>query len=177
MSFGPCSGIELELLRFLRNRFGHVSYERIASGSGLPNVYDFLLQSGHPAEPAWLRDALAAAPDPTPVIVEAALEQRAEICIAALDLFVQVLGGAVGSAALLLMATGGIYLGGGIPPRILFRLQQPDFLEAVHAKGRFRALLERIPVQVILDTESALHGAVWHARSAEAEMQTRNAAG
>lgn len=164
MSFGPCTEVESDLLRFLRQRFGHVSYERIASGSGLPNIFDFLLQTGGFDQPAWLRESLATVADRTPVIVEAALEERAEICTATLDLFVRVLGGAVGSAALLLMSTGGIYLGGGMPPRILTRLQQADFLAAIHAKGRFRALLERMPVHVVLDADAALHGAFWHAR-------------
>ncbi len=166
MSFGPCTDVESDLLSFLRQRFGHVSYERIASGSGLPNIYDFLLQTGRFDQPTWLRESLATAADRTPVIVEAALEERAEICAASLDLFVRVLGGVVGSAALLLMSTGGIYLGGGMPPRILPRLRQPDFLAALHGKGRFRALLERMPVHVVLDADAALHGAAWHARRA-----------
>ncbi len=169
MSFGPCTAVESDLLLFLRQRFGHVSYERIASGSGLPNIYDFLLTTGRYPVPTWLSDALAVAADRTPVIVEAALGQRAEICVATLDLFVHVLGGVVGSAALLLMPTGGIYLGGGIPPRLLARLRQADFLEAIHAKGRSRAVLQRIPIHVMLDAEAALHGAVWHARKVVAE--------
>lgn len=170
MSFGPCSSLEAELLAFLRERFGHVSYERIASGSGLPNIYDFLASTGRYRPPAWLTESLSEAGDPTPIIVAAAQEHRADICVATLDLFVRVLGGAVGSIELLLMSTGGVYLGGGMPPKILDRLRQPDFIEAIHAKGRSRALLERIPVRVILDADSALHGAVWHARSAEADL-------
>ena len=175
MSFGPCSPIESELLGFLRERFGHVSYERIASGSGLPNIYDYLLSRGHCPEPAWLKAELNAADDRTPIIVNAALEQRAEICTTTLDLFVRVLGGAVGNVELLLLPSGGVYLGGGIPPRILERLKRPDFLEAIHAKGRSRPLLERIPVHVILDPEAALHGAARHARRKEAELLSQEA--
>ncbi|MFO1419175.1 MAG: glucokinase [Methylotetracoccus sp.] len=164
MSFGPCTSREAELLAFLRERFGHVSYERIASGSGLPNIYDFLVAAGH-RPPDWLAEALRAASDPTPVIVDAALSGRSELCSEVLDLFVSVLGGAVGSIALLVLSSGGICLGGGIPPRILDRLRQPDFLEAIHAKGRSRPLLERMPVFVMLDASAALHGAAWHARA------------
>lgn len=177
MSFAPGDDMEIDLLRFLRNRFGHVSYERIASGSGLPNVYEFFRAEGQLDEPAWLREQLGAAGDPTPVIVAAALEQQVPIAVATLDGFVRVLGSAIGSAALLSMPTGGIYLGGGIPPRILQRLRQPDFLEAVHAKGRSRALLERMPLHVILDAESALHGAVWHARQIESSLSTTGICG
>jgi glucokinase len=174
MSFGPCSGLESELLAFLRERYGHVSYERIASGSGLPNIYDFLVSTGRYSSPDWLADALRAAGDPTPIIVAAAQERREGICVATLDLFVRVLGSAVGSIELLLMSTGGVYLGGGMPPKILDRLRQPDFIEAIHAKGRSRSLLERIPVRVILDSDSALHGAAWHARRAEADLLKRD---
>jgi glucokinase len=176
MSFAPCSAVESELLRFLRARFGHVSYERISSGSGLPNIYDYFLSSGQYLEPAWLQSDLSAARDRTPIIVNAALEQRADICTATLDLFVQVLAGAVGNVELLLMATGGLYLGGGIPPKILDRLKQPDFLNLIHSKGRSRALLQRMPVHVILDPQAALHGAVWHARRRDAELLSQDAA-
>jgi glucokinase len=177
MSLAPASELEAELLAFLKARFGHVSFERVASGSGLPNIYDFLRDTGRHTVPSWLDDALRKVADRTPVLVTAALEQRAAICEATLDLFVQLLGSAIGSAALLLMPTGGIYLGGGIPSRILGRLQQPDFLSAMHAKGRQGALLQRMPVHVMLDSEAALHGAAWQARRAEAELLAHDAAG
>ena len=164
MSFAPRGDIEAELHAFLRERFGHVSFERICSGIGLPNIYDFLRSSGRYQEPAWLGEELRCVEDPTPVIVNAALSDRADICTATLDIFVSALAGALGNMSLMLLPMGGVYLGGGIPPRILTRLQRPDFLEAIRDKGRFRALLERIPVHVILDPQAALHGAAWHAR-------------
>jgi glucokinase len=164
MSFAPRGDVEAELHAFLRDRLGHVSFERICSGIGLPNIYDFLHSSGRYQEPAWLGEELAGADDRTPVIVNAALANKAHICTAALDIFVRALAGALGNMSLVLLPMGGVYLGGGIPPRILERLQQPDFLESIRDKGRFRTLLERIPVHVILDPQAALHGAAWHAR-------------
>ena len=160
-SFAPATPEQAELLTYLARRFGHVSYERVCSGSGIPNLYDYLRFSGGYAEPDWLRKALAEAVDPTPIIVDAALERRAEICVGALDMFVRILGGVVGNMALKVLATGGLYLGGGIPPRILSRLRQPDFLAAVAHKGRFSELLSNIPVHVILDPRAALRGAAY----------------
>lgn len=160
-SFAPNTGEEINLLTYLYRRFGHLSFERVGSGSGIPNLYEFLRDSGRYTEPDWLREALAEAKDRTPVIVNAALEGRTGICVATLDLFVSVLGNEVGNMALNLLATGGIYLGGGIPPRILSRLQQPDFLASIARKGRFKTLLDHIPVYIILDSESALHGAAY----------------
>lgn len=164
MSFAPRGHVEAELYAFVRERLGHVSFERICSGIGLPNIYDFLRSSGLYQEPAWLVDELDRVDDRTPVIVTAALDGRAEICAATLDIFVRALAGAIGNMSLVLLPLGGVYLGGGIPPRMLKRLEQPDFIDAVFDKGRFRTLLERIPVHVILDPQAALHGAAWHAR-------------
>jgi glucokinase len=164
MSFAPRGEVEAELHAFVRDRVGHVSFERICSGIGLPNIYDYLRSSGRYQEPTWLREELGRVADRTPSIVEAALANRAEICSVTLDIFVRALAGALGNVSLLLLPVGGVYLGGGIPPRILQRLRRPDFLEAIRDKGRFRALLERIPVHIILDAQAALHGAAWHAR-------------
>ncbi len=160
-SFAPATPEQLELLDYLARRFGHVSYERVCSGSGIPNLYDYLRVSGGHVEPDWLRKALSEAVDPTPIIVDAGLERRVEICVATLDMFVRILGGVVGNMALKVLATGGLYLGGGIPPRILSRLRQPDFLAAITHKGRFSELLANIPVHVILDPQAALHGAAY----------------
>ena len=137
-SFAPVTHEQLELLDYLEPRFGHVSFERVCSGSGIPNLYDYLSQTGRYDEPDWLLDAMAQAADPTPTIITAALERKARICIATLDLFVRILGGVVGNMAVKVFATGGLYLGGGIAPRILTRLQRPDFHDAICYKGRFR---------------------------------------
>ncbi len=160
-SFGPVTHEQVKLLAYLEPQFGHVSFERVCSGSGIPNLYDYVRSQRRYEEPEWLRQEMAAAKDQTPIIVNTALEFKAEICIATLDLFVRILGGVVGNMALRVFATGGLYLGGGIPPRILSRLEKPDFLEAIRAKGRFRGWISRIPVHVILDPKVALHGAAW----------------
>lgn len=162
-SFGPETPLELELLNFLWPVFGHVSYERVCSGLGLPNLYTFLRDGkGHP-EPDWLRQQLEAASHPTPVIVQAALDGKAEICTRTLDLFISILGSEAGNLALKVLATGGIYLGGGIPPRILTYLRKEIFASAFTSKGRFGGMLTRVPVYVILHPQAALFGSACHA--------------
>jgi glucokinase len=160
-SFSPCNLQQMELLKYLQNRYGHVSFERICSGSQLPNIYDFFIEKNSYLEPEWLREELAQADDRTPVIVQNALKHKAEICEATLDMFVQTLGTMIGNMAVSLLPTAGIYLGGGIPPRILKRLQQHDFLSAIADKGRFSALCTSMPLHVILDPRVALRGAAW----------------
>jgi glucokinase len=159
--FGPTSKIEIDLLHYLHNKFGHVSYERICSGSGLPNIYAFFKDRGYAKESSWLADRLKAVDDPTPIIVNAALdrEKPCELCIATLRIFVSVLGAEAGNLALKVLATGGIYLGGGIPPRIIPALEDEHFMESFTGKGRFSQLLSRIPVHVILNPKIALIGA------------------
>jgi glucokinase len=158
-SFAPCTQDEIDLLAYLFPRFGHLSFERVCSGSGIPNLYEYLLQSGRYGEPDWLKAQLIQAQDHTPVIVNAALQEQADICVATLDMFVRILGSEAGNMALNVLSTGGIYIGGGIPPRILPRLQQPDFVAAISQKGRLKSVLDRMPVYVILDAEAPLHGA------------------
>ena len=161
-SFSPRTEVQRDLLAYLETHLDHVSFERVCSGKGLPNIYRFLKSSNRYPEPAWLRQELAAAVDPTPVIVNAALGKRADICVAVLDLFVSILGVEAGNMALKLLATGGVYLGGGIPPRILPQLENGNFIASFVNKGRFATLLERVPVRVITDSQAALHGAAYH---------------
>ena len=158
-AFAPRTSQEIDLLNYLRPRYRQVSFERICSGKHLPNIYEFLRDGGSYEEPEWLRTELAQVQDRTPVIVQAALAQKAEICIATLDLFVTTLGTAISNMAITILPRGGIYIGGGIPPRILPRLKQPDFLEAVAHKGRFHDLSLKMPVHVILTPRIALYGA------------------
>lgn len=160
-SFAPRNLQEIELLKFLQRRYHHVSFERICSGSELPNIYDFFIENRSYLEPDWLREELSHVADRTPVIVQTALEHKADICEATLDIFVHVFGTVIGNMAISLLPTGGIYLGGGILPRIITRLQQPDFLSAIADKGRFSNLCAKMPVHVIMDPKSALHGAAW----------------
>jgi len=161
-AFSPRNPQDVKLLEFLTRRYGHVSFERVCSGGQLPNIYNYFLEKKIFPEPVWLKEKLAAAADKTPVIVETALENKADICEATLDLFVRVLGTVTGNMAVTLLPTGGIYLGGGIPPRILKRLARPDFLSSITDKGRFFSLCANMPVHVILDSRAALHGAAWY---------------
>ena len=161
--FAPATRDEIALLHYLFDHLDHVSYERICSGIGIPSIYDFLRDSGYALEPPWLTGELAAATDRTPVIVNAALhpEKKTKLCQATLDFFVSILGSEAGNLALKMLATGGIYLGGGIPPRILPALKDKRFLEAFRNKGRMSALLENVPVHVILNPKVALLGAAY----------------
>jgi len=142
----------------------HVSYERICSGQGLPNIYAYLKESSYAEEPAWLAEQLARVDDPTPVIVNAALdtEKPCALCRATLGVFVSALGAEAGNLALKVMATGGVYLGGGIPPRVIPALERGQFMESFTSKGRFSELVSHIPVHVILNPKIALIGAAFH---------------
>jgi glucokinase len=159
--FAPTNPLQAELLRYLQGRFEHVSYERVCSGLGLPNIYAYLKDSGCAGEPAWLAGQLATTDDPTPVIVNAALdrERPCKLCTATLDVFVSILGAEAANLALKVLATGGVYLGGGIPPRILPLLEKERFMESFRRKGRFAELLAQVPVHVILHPKVALLGA------------------
>jgi glucokinase len=139
----------------------HVSLETVCSGVGLPNVYAFLRDSGRFEEPGWLKERLAAADDMTPVIVEAALDPSApsEICLQAVQIFVDVLAASVSNLALMMGAMGGVFIGGGIPPRILPLLLQERFLKRYLNKAGYEDYLQRVPVKVILNTNAALLGA------------------
>jgi glucokinase len=162
--FAPTTARQLELLRFLQPRIGHVSWELVCSGIGLPNVYRFLKETGAEPEPPWLAERLAAAADPTPVIADAALGPDAvPLCARTLELFVEILAGEAGNMALRLLSSGGVYIGGGIPPRILPLLRTERFLNAFRGKGRFEPLMTTFPVHVILEPRSALLGAVHYA--------------
>lgn len=162
-SFGPVGELQIGLLRYLNQQgYSHVSFERVCSGGlGIPLLYDYLKAIQHAEEPAWLAEQLANCDDPTPVIFNAAQDPARPCALASavLDLFVEILGAESGNLALKVLATGGVYLGGGIPPRILPYLQKPAFLEALRAKGRFRELLTQVPVHVILNSKAGLLGA------------------
>lgn len=157
--FAPNDGLQAELWAFLREEFGHVSVERVASGGGIPNIYRFLRDRRGTEETAELAERLRGVEDPTPLIVSAAVEKRSALCEETLRTFVSILGAEAGNLALKILATGGIYLGGGIPRRILPFLQKGNLLRAFTGKGRFAPLLEKIPVHVVMDPHAVLHGA------------------
>lgn len=156
--FAPTDETQIALLRYLQSRHRHVSYERVCSGIGIPNLYAFFQDSGRYPEPAWLREQLAAAKDPTPLIVRAAQQEEVAIAVATLSLFINILAREAGNLALKLMTTGGIYLGGGIPPRILPQLENSSFVDIFARKGRFSQLLAQVPVHVICNSQAALLG-------------------
>jgi glucokinase len=150
----------------LAKRFGHVSWERVLSGNGLVNLYAFLLDHKGADTPGWLAEALHDG-DAAAVISQAALAKRDDLCVEALDLFVHLYGVEASNHALKVMATGGVYVGGGIAPKIMGRLKRPGFMEAFCAKGRMRPLLEAMPVKVILNDRAALYGAAVYATQVE----------
>jgi glucokinase len=156
--FGPRNELEMELLRYLMARFEHVSYERVLSGPGLHNVYKFLRDTGRGEEPAWLAEQIAHR-DPSAAIATSALEGTSDICVQALDIFVSVYGAEAGNLALKVVATGGMFVGGGIAPKIIRKLSSSTFIKAFQAKGRMSHLLQDIPVRVITNDKTALLGA------------------
>ncbi|MBV8199027.1 MAG: glucokinase [Acidobacteria bacterium] len=165
--YAPRDEDEVALLQYLRRRFGeHVSTERVVSGPGLRLIYEHLLAAGYAPESPAVRDALAAG-NPSAVIAEAALAGGDRLCSRALDMFVAAYGAAAGNLALLGTALGGVYVGGGIAPKILPRLQGGLFVRAFLDKGRFAGYLERVPVRVVLNDRAAMLGA---ARCAAARL-------
>ncbi|MBW4698280.1 MAG: glucokinase [Aphanocapsa lilacina HA4352-LM1] len=157
--FAPGDALQIELLCHLRVRFAHVSWERVLSGPGLVNLYQFLRDTRRGEEPDWLTEELHNHPNPAAVISQAALAGKSWLCEQALDLLIVLYGAEAGNLALKVTALGGVFLGGGIAPRLVERLKGPAFLEAFFGKGRLRPLLETMPVRVILNDRAALLGA------------------
>ena len=156
--FAPRDDLQIELLKFLRTRFDHVSYERILSGPGLVNVYEFLIAAGCGKESPELALQMKAG-DPAAAISRAALEGSSPLAVKALDVWIAVFGAEASNLALKAMATGGLFLAGGIPPKILPKLTGPAFMQAFLEKGRLRPLIESIPVQVVTNDKAGLLGA------------------
>jgi glucokinase len=156
--FAPQGDLQIELLRFLASRYGHVSYERILSGPGLVNVYEFLRGKGRTEEPPGFT-AQHSQEDAAAAISCSGLNGTNPLAEQALDLWISVYGAEAGNLALKAMATGGIFLSGGISPKILPKLTGPLFMNAFLEKGRLRTLLESIPVQVITNDKAGLLGA------------------
>jgi len=158
-NFAPGTPIEIELLQYMLQRYEHISYERICSGKGIPNIYAFLRDQKNIPEPDWLKKKLAETHDPTPVIIESAVKQQVEIGVKTLQIFISILGSEAGNLALKVFAIGGIYLAGGIPPRIIPQLEDGAFMRAFTHKGRFAETLSKIPVYIVDNPGIALLGA------------------
>ena len=162
VDFAPRTEVQGALRRWLAERQDHVSFERVCSGMGLINIYEFLRERSSEPEPPWL-DRDRATGDDAAAISDAGLARRDPVASDALDLMVSIYGAQAGNLALTVLATGGVYLGGGVAPRIVGRLREGGFMAAFTAKGRMSDLLARVPVRVILNDRAALLGAARHA--------------
>jgi glucokinase len=159
IDFAPRNEREFELMNYLREQIGgRVSYERVLSGMGIHNIYSFLRDRGYGEEPAWLAEEIRTG-DPSAAISRAALTGKSELASRALEIFVEVYGAMAGNLALLLKSVGGLYIGGGIAPKIMPKLTDGTFMRNYGDKGRMSGLVMSIPVRVILDDKTALYGA------------------
>ncbi|MEX2162347.1 MAG: glucokinase [Anaerolineales bacterium] len=159
--FAPSDALQDEMLSYLRRKFPQVAVEHVCSGIGLPNVYDFLKSSGKAAEPKWLADELSAAPDKTPVIVQNGIERKpgSELCQMTVKIFIDVLAAEAGNLALLFGATGGVFIGGGLPLYMLGEFDRYNFVTTFNVKTGYEYYLERFPIHIIRYSEPGLLGA------------------
>jgi glucokinase len=157
--FAPRDDIEVDLLHFLRERFGHVSWERVLSGAGLGNVYDFFVRAKGLAEPAHNARTIADAVDRNAAIAELGMSRKSEAAACAVRLFASVYGAEAGNLALKTLAVGGVYICGNIAARMVGVLDEGGFRRAFVDKGRFGPFMEAIPVAVVLDSDVGLAGA------------------
>jgi len=163
VEFAPRNRLEMELLEYLFSIFKHVSYEHILSGEGLFRIYQFLKDiKSYGREPQWLSRRMVQE-DPAKVISEMARRRENKLCVTALNMFTSIYGAAAGNLALQVMAVGGVYVGGGIAPKIIWKLHDGTFIQAFRDKGRLSDVVARIPVKVIMNDRAALLGAVYYA--------------
>jgi glucokinase len=157
--FSPRDHLEIELLAYLQKKYGRISYERILSGPGIKNIYDFLRDTEKEDEPQWLREQMSNAVDAPVLISQLALENRSAICDRTLSIFVSIYGGETGNCALHFMTTGGIFLGGSIAAKIEWKMRDPIFMRSFLNKGRMEGLLKQMPVKIVLNDNSGIIGA------------------
>ena len=155
--FAPRNKIEINLLNYLINKYGRISYERILSGPGLLNVYNFFKDTEYKNTPDWLLDRLKKE-DPSAVISEVAMSKKDECCGKALDLFISVYGAEAGNLALKSLSTTGVFVGGGIAPKIINKIKEGGFMQAFTHKGRLSVMISHIPVKIILNDKIPLLG-------------------
>lgn len=160
--FAPRTDLDMELLRCLRGRFGQVSWEHVLSGPGLHHIYQFLRDTGRGREAAWLTEEFRKA-DPPVAITRAALDGKCDLCVQTLDLFVTYYGMEAANLGLKMLATTGVYVGGGIAPKIIRKLQDGEFMKAFIGEGRMKNLLSAMPVRIIMNDKTALIGAARYA--------------
>ncbi|MGW8179292.1 MAG: glucokinase, partial [bacterium] len=162
--FAPRNQLEIELLNYCRKTWTHVSYERVLSGPGLQQIYNFLTDSGIATASSAVVERIAASSDSSATISAAALNQECPLCVKTLDTFVAIYGAEAGNLALSAKTTGGVFLGGSIAPKILNKLKDGTFLASFFEKGRMETLMRSMPVKVILEPKTALFGAAYYAR-------------
>ena len=158
-SFAPSNDLEIELLQYLHQKYGRVSCERVLSGPGIKNIYDFLRDTKKAKEPDWLHEQLRTAQDAPALISQVALENKAAICERTLSIFVGIYGSQTGDCALNFMSTGGIFIGGSIAAKIVPRMKHPIFMQSFLDKGRMQSLLRDVPVKIVLNDDSGILGA------------------
>lgn len=163
VDFAPRDAVEDELLRYLRKKFGHVSYERILSGPGLYNLYQFVVDTKKEKEDPKILEEIHNGDSPR-LISEMGESGKSKACVKTLEMFVSIYGSETGNVALKMLALGGVFLGGGIAPKILGAIKRGDFLSSFAKKGRFSDLLMGIPVRVVLNDNTALLGSTYYAK-------------
>jgi glucokinase len=162
--FAPRDELEIDLLRVLQKKFGHVSYERVISGPGIHTLYDFLIENKYEAPSEEVTQAMKQK-DPASVISDFALEGKDKACRRTIDWFLSLCGAEAGNLALKFLSLGGLYLGGGIVPHFANLVRRTEFLQSFRNKGRFQELLESIPIHIVMNDNAALLGAASYART------------
>src|ERR1700726_2600542 len=157
--FAPRNDLQVELLAYLQKKYGRISCERILSGPGIKNIYEFLRDTQKADEPEWLREQIKGVKDVPALIAQLALQGKAAICDQTLSIFVSVFGAETGNCALNFMSTGGIFIGGSIAAKIVPKMKDPVFMQSFLDKGRMEALLKDIPVKIVLNDDCGLVGA------------------
>jgi len=157
--FSPRNKLEMELLDYLQGKHRRVSCERVLSGPGIKNIYDFLRDTKKVEEPKELREQMSEAPDPPALISKLAAEGKTPICDQTMSLFVSIYGAETGNCALYFMSTGGIFIGGSIAAKNVNKMKDPAFMKSFLDKGRMTSLLQQMPVKIVLNDDSGIIGA------------------
>ena len=157
--FAPRNSTEMDLLAYLQKKYGRISCERILSGPGIKNIYDFLRDSKKADEPDLLREQMKHAPDPAALISQLAKDGKADICAQTMSLFASIYGAETGNCALKFMSTGGIFIGGSIAAKNVSWMQDPIFMQSFLDKGRMTPLLKDMPVKIVLNDDAGMMGA------------------
>ena len=162
VDFAPRNDLEVELFHFLREKLTHISYERVVSGPGIYLLYRFLTESGRVKKSNEVTELMSLEPPPL-VVTKMAKKTQDLACVKAVELFLSLYGAAAGNLALKMMSLGGVYIGGGIAPSLVEEMKRGEFLKSFMAKGRFKPLLESIPIHLILNDDASLLGAAYYA--------------